>query len=41
MRAESQGAVAWAGMGASGMVPVLLTDSTAITIGELQVITTG
>lgn len=41
VRAESQWSVAWSGMGASGTIPVLLTDSTTITIGELQVITTG
>ena len=41
VRAESQWSVVWSGMGASGTIPVLLTDSTTITIGELQVITTG
>lgn len=41
VRAESQWSVVWSGMGASGTIPVLLTGSTTITIGELQVITTG
>lgn len=41
VRAESQWSVSWSGMGQSGTIPVLLTDSTTITVGELQVITTG
>ena len=41
VRAESQWSVAWSGMGLSGTIPVTLTDSATITIGELQVLTTG
>lgn len=41
VRAESLWRVRWSGMGLSGTLPVLLTDSTTITIGELQVITVG
>lgn len=41
VRAESLWRVRWSGMGLSGTIPVLLTDSTTITIGELQVITVG
>lgn len=41
VRAESQWSVSWSGMGASGTIPVTLTDSAIITIGELQVLTTG
>ena len=41
VRAESQWTVTWSGMGLSGRIPLALTDSTTITIGELQVITTG
>ncbi len=39
--AESQWSVAWSGMGQSGTIPITLSDSTTITIGELQVLTTG
>lgn len=41
VRAESQWQVSWSGMGASGTIPVTLTRATTITVGELQVITTG
>lgn len=41
VRAESQWSVSWSGMGASGTIPISLTDSAVITIGELQVLTTG
>ena len=41
VRAESQWSVAWSGMGLSGTIPVTLTDSTTVTIGELQVLTIG
>lgn len=41
VRAESQWSVAWSGMGVSGTIPVTLTRATTITVGELQVITTG
>ena len=41
VRAESQWSVAWSGMGLSGTIPVTLTDSATVTIGELQVLTTG
>lgn len=41
VRAETQWSVAWSGMGQSGTIPVTLNRATTITIGELQVITTG
>ena len=41
VRAESQWTVSWSGMGQSGTIPVVLNQSTRITVGELQVITTG
>ncbi len=41
VRAESQWSVAWSGMGQSGTIPLTLTQSTTISIGELQVITIG
>jgi len=41
VRAESSWQVSWSGMGASGTIPVTLTRPTTITVGELQVITTG
>ena len=41
VRAEAQWSVTWSGMGRSGTIPLTLTSSTRITIGELQVITTG
>jgi hypothetical protein len=33
--------VTWSGMGQSGTIPLSLTSSTQITIGELQVLTQG
>ena len=41
VRAQSQWLVTWSGMGQSGTIPLTLTSSTTITIGELQVVTTG
>jgi hypothetical protein len=41
VRAESQWVVSWSGMGLSGTIPVTLNQATTITVGELQVITTG
>lgn len=41
VRAETQWSVAWSGMGQSGTIPVRLTQATTITVGELQVLTTG
>ena len=41
VRAQSVWLVSWSGMGRSGTIPLTLTSSTRITIGELQVITTG
>ena len=41
VRAESQWSVAWSGMGQSGTIPVILNQATTITVGELQVLTTG
>ena len=41
VRAQSVWVVAWSGMGRSGTIPLTLTSSTTLTIGELQVITTG
>ena len=41
VRAESQWTVSWAGMGRSGTIPVTLTQTARVTIGELQVLTTG
>ena len=41
VRAESQWSVAWSGMGQSGTIPVTLNQATRITVGELQVLTTG
>ena len=41
VRAESQWSVAWSGMGQSGTIPVTLNQATTITVGELQVLTTG
>lgn len=41
VRAESQWVVSWSGMGLSGTIPVISNQATTITVGELQVITTG
>lgn len=41
VRAESQWSVSWSGMGRSGTIPVMLTQTARVTIGELQVLTTG
>lgn len=41
VRAESQWSVSWSGMGRSGTIPVTLTQTARVTIGELQVLTTG
>ncbi len=41
VRAETQWSVVWSGMGQSGTIPVTLNRATTITIGELQVVTTG
>ncbi len=39
VRATSHWSVAWAGIGQSGTIPLALTDSTVITMGEAQVLT--
>lgn len=41
VQAESSWSVVWSGMGQSGTIPLSLTSSTQITIGELQVLTQG
>ncbi len=41
VQAESSWLVTWSGMGQSGTIPLSLTSSTQITIGELQVLTQG
>jgi hypothetical protein len=41
VHAESLWVVSWSGVGLNGTIPVTLTQSTTLTIGEMQVITIG
>lgn len=41
VRAETSWSVSWSGMGQSGTIPLTLSGSTMLTIGELQILTSG